>query len=78
MKQNNLLLIWQMQYAIINLHKITFDPVGLKFENLSLENNTASLVTHIFLNTYSGGQNKVGQVLLRNLAKIELSKPGLL
>jgi hypothetical protein len=27
---------------------------------------------------YSGGQNKVGQVLLRNLAKIELSKPGLL
>jgi hypothetical protein len=28
--------------------------------------------------TYSGGQNKVGQVLLRNLAKIELSKPGLL
>jgi hypothetical protein len=28
--------------------------------------------------TYSGGQKKVGQVLLRNLAKIELSKPGLL
>jgi hypothetical protein len=26
---------------------------------------------------YSGGQKKVGQVLLRNLAKIELSKPGL-
>jgi hypothetical protein len=28
--------------------------------------------------TYSRGQKKVGQVLLRNLAKIELSKPGLL
>jgi hypothetical protein len=27
---------------------------------------------------YSGGQNKVGQVLLRNLAKIEFCKPGLL
>jgi hypothetical protein len=27
---------------------------------------------------YSRGQKKVGQVLLRNLAKIELSKPGLL
>jgi hypothetical protein len=27
---------------------------------------------------YSGGQKKVGQVLLRNLTKIELSKPGLL
>jgi hypothetical protein len=25
---------------------------------------------------YSGGQNKVGQVLLRNLAKIEFCKPG--
>jgi hypothetical protein len=29
-------------------------------------------------NMYSRGQKKVGQVLLRNLAKIELSKPGLL
>jgi hypothetical protein len=27
---------------------------------------------------YSHGQKKLGQVLLRNLAKIELSKPGLL
>jgi hypothetical protein len=27
---------------------------------------------------YSRGQKKVGQVLLRNLAKIELSKPVLL
>jgi hypothetical protein len=27
---------------------------------------------------YSRGQKKGGQVLLRNLAKIELSKPGLL
>jgi hypothetical protein len=31
-----------------------------------------------FSNMYSGGQNKVGQVSLRNLTKIELSKPGLL
>jgi hypothetical protein len=28
--------------------------------------------------TYSRGQKKVGQVLLRNLAKIKLSKPSLL
>jgi hypothetical protein len=28
--------------------------------------------------TYSRGQKKVAQLLLRNLAKIELSKPGLL
>jgi hypothetical protein len=34
-------------------------------------------LNYVVLNTYSGGQNKVGQVLLRNLAKIELSKPGL-
>jgi hypothetical protein len=29
-------------------------------------------------NIYSREQKKVGQVLLRNVAKIELSKPGLL
>jgi hypothetical protein len=32
----------------------------------------------IFGCMYSPGQKKVGQVLLRNLAKTELSKPGLL
>jgi hypothetical protein len=31
-----------------------------------------------FFFKYSRGQKKVGQVLLRNLAKIDLSKPGLL
>jgi hypothetical protein len=32
----------------------------------------------LLLGRYSGGQKKVGQVLLRNLPKIELNKPGLL
>jgi hypothetical protein len=37
-----------------------------------------TLLANFTIKIYSCGQNKVGQVLLRNLAKIELSKPGLL
>jgi hypothetical protein len=54
----------------ILLYRENFYCQGLLFFTL--------LHVSAFFLIYSGGQNKVGQVLLRNLAKIELSKPGLL
>jgi hypothetical protein len=44
-----------------------------------MENKNYFYLNRIYpLATYSRGQKKVAPVLLRNLAKIELSKPGLL
>jgi hypothetical protein len=62
--------------AIINSYYITKEASKIYSTLLyPLELNSQSVNFRIM---YSRGQKKLGQVLLRNLTKIELSKPGLL
>jgi hypothetical protein len=55
--------------------KLKIDLFLFSFQNSTVM--IALLLPHT-VGRYSRGQKKVGQVLLRNLAKIELIKPGLL
>jgi hypothetical protein len=66
-------------YLLFNLSVLApLGKTGVLAPSLSDPYYLSSFLVEILRNMYSGGQNKVGQVLLRNLAKIELSKPGLL
>jgi hypothetical protein len=66
-------------YLLFNLSVLApLGKTGVLAPSLSDPYYLSTFLVEILRNMYSGGQNKVGQVLLRNLAKIELSKPGLL